>query len=104
MQDHQLSTTAPTVLADRCELKASELELTPNLADLPFRTTDELEPLDHLHGQERALRALQFGLAVRHRGYNIYISGMTGTSKKQLIQGLLEARAGNEPTPDDWVY
>ena len=105
MQDHQLSTiAAPVALANRCELKASELELTPNPADLPFRTTDELEPLDHLHGQERALPPLQFGLSVRHRGYNIYISGMTGTSKKQTIQGLLEARAGSEPTPDDWVY
>ncbi|HXG08486.1 MAG TPA: Lon-like protease helical domain-containing protein [Gemmataceae bacterium] len=47
---------------------------------------------------------MEFGLAVRHRGYNIYVSGMTGTGKKQLIQKLLEARAGREKTPDDWVY
>jgi lon-related putative ATP-dependent protease len=100
------SSTAPVRNAspDRWELQASDLALSLEPAELGFRTTDELEPLDHLHGQERALRALEFGLAVRHRGHNIYVSGMTGTGKKQLIQRLLEARAGQEATPDDWVY
>src|SRR5579875_3112228 len=89
---------------DRWKLQASDLGPSLDPAELGFRTTDELEPLDHLHGQERALRALEFGLAVRHRGYNIYVSGVTGTDKNQSIQKLLEARAGREKTPDDWVY
>jgi hypothetical protein len=105
MQDRRSSTTAvPNASTDRWKLQASDLELPLDPAALGFRTTDELEPLDRVHGQERALRALELGLAVRHRGYNIYVSGMTGTGKKQLIQELLEARAGREATPDDWVY
>jgi hypothetical protein len=102
MQNRRSSTVADLDASrDRWKLQASELELPLDPADLGFRTTDELEPLDHLHGQERALRALEFGLAVRHRGHNIYVSGMTGTGKKPLIQGLLEARASRETTPDD---
>ncbi len=105
MENRRPSTTAVlNASAERWELQASDLELSLGPADLGFRTTDELEPLDHLYGQDRATRALELGLAVRHRGYNIYISGMTGAGKKQLIQELLEARAGREATPDDWVY
>jgi lon-related putative ATP-dependent protease len=105
MQNRQSSTAAILDASrDRWKLQASDLELPLDPAELGFRTTEELEPLDHLHGQERALRALEFGLAVRHCGHNIYVSGMTGTGKKELIQGLLEARARRETTPDDWVY
>jgi lon-related putative ATP-dependent protease len=71
---------------------------------LGFHTTDELKPLDQVVGQERALRALELGLAVRHRGYNVYVSAMTGTGRRQLIQQLLEAQACQKAAPDDWVY
>ncbi|MBI1902752.1 MAG: AAA family ATPase [Planctomycetia bacterium] len=90
--------------ANRWRLKPSELDVAIDPAELGFRTTDDLEPLDQIVGQERAMRALDFGLAVRHRGYNIYIAGMTGAGRKQLVQRLLEKRALHERVPDDWVY
>jgi len=90
--------------ADRWKLRPDELEPAIDPAKLGFRTTDELEPLDQVIGQERALRALEFGVGVRHRGYNVYVSGMTGTGRKQLVQRLLEAQASKEAAPDDWVY
>lgn len=86
------------------ELKAADLEFPLDPDTLGFRTTAELEPLDHVVGQDRALRALEFGLAMRQRGYNIYVSGLTSTGRKQLVKQLVEARARQEPTPDDWVY
>jgi predicted ATP-dependent protease len=99
-----LSPAADAPSSERWKLDVSELDLGLDPAGLGFRTTDELEPLDHVHGQERALRALELGLAVRHRGYNIYVSGMTGSGKKKLLLKLLEARSDREATPDDWVY
>lgn len=93
-----------TPASDRWRLQADELAFPLDPATLGFRTTAELEPLDTVVGQERALRALEFGLALRHRGYNVFISGMTGPGRKQLVQRLLEPRALREPTPDDWVY
>ncbi len=86
------------------KLRPEELEPSIDPDGLGFQTTDELEPLDQVVGQARALRALEFGLGLRHRGYNVYVSGMTGTGRKQLVQRLLEDRAAREPTPDDWVY
>jgi predicted ATP-dependent protease len=106
MKDHRRAPIPPAVCAaaGRWELRPADLDFPLGPAELGFRTTDELEPLDQVVGHGRALRALEFGLAVRHRGYNVYVSGMTGTGRKQLIQELLEARAGREATPDDWVY
>ena len=93
------------LVADRLRLMPKDLEPAFDTANLTFRTTDELTPLDCIVGQEQwRLRSLDFGLAVRHRGYNVFVSGMTGTGRKELLQTLLEPRASQEPTPDDWVY
>jgi predicted ATP-dependent protease len=91
--------------AVRCgELLPADLDVPLDPADLGFTTTAELEPLEEVVGQERARRALELGLAVRQRGYNVYVSGVSGTGKKQLVKQLLEKRARREATPGDWVY
>lgn len=86
------------------ELSPADLgvELAPE--DLGFQTTDDLEPLEGLIGQERAAQALAVGLAIRHRSYNVFVSGLTAPDRKELIRGLLAERAAGETTPDDWVY
>jgi predicted ATP-dependent protease len=89
---------------DRWELKPSDLRLELEPAELAFGTTDELEPLDAVIGQERALRALELGLSMRQRGYNVFVSGISSTNPMELVRGLLAKRAEREPTPDDWVY
>lgn len=89
---------------DPRELAASDLTASIEPSQLGFRTTDELEPLEEVFGQDRALRALELGLSIRQRGYNIFASGVRGTDKKGMIQRLIEGRARREPTPDDWVY
>jgi lon-related putative ATP-dependent protease len=71
---------------------------------LEFGTTDELPDLEGLLGQERALRAIDFGLNMHESGFNIYISGETGTGRASAIRCLLEKRAITEPTPSDWCY
>jgi hypothetical protein len=71
---------------------------------LGFRTTAELEPLDEVIGQARALRAMELGLSLPQRGYNVIAAGISGTNPMELIRRLLEERARREPTPDDWVY
>ena len=61
---------------DDTQLKNSEF---PN--SFSFRTTAQLEPLDGIVGQERAVRAFDFGLEVKMKGYNIYMAGPSGTGK-----------------------
>ncbi|MEJ2079523.1 MAG: ATP-binding protein [Acidobacteriota bacterium] len=85
-------------------LEATELCGLCDRADLHFKTTAELEPLDGIIGQERALRAIRFGLGMRSFGYNLFVAGTPGTGKKTLIRLLVEEIAKTEETPDDVFY
>ncbi|HEY8429107.1 MAG TPA: ATP-binding protein, partial [Sandaracinaceae bacterium] len=71
---------------------------------LGFETTDELEPLAGMLGQDRAEEALRFGLSTRHRGFNVFVLGPPGLGKHRLVMREIAARAAREPVPDDWVY
>jgi lon-related putative ATP-dependent protease len=69
-----------------------------------FETTSELEPLDRLVGQDRALDALAFGIAIDAPGFNVFILGDEGTGRRTSAIDLLRRRAREEPGPDDWCY
>ena len=58
------------------ELSAEQLHFRPALT-LDFQTTKELEPLRDFAGQERARAALEIGLGVASRGFNIFVSGLS---------------------------
>jgi len=86
------------------ELSAQELEPVIPVAEFGFRTTDQLPPLTEFVGQPRALTALKAAVGIRQPGYHVYVAGMSGTGKMDLIQRTLLERARHEPVPDDWVY
>ena len=67
-------------------------------------TTAELTPLNEIIGQDRAVRALQFGLKIKDKGFNIYVSGIPGTGRRTAIVNFLEEIAKDRPVPFDWVY
>ena len=69
-----------------------------------FKTTKELEPLEHPIGQESALKAVDFGTNIQQDGYNLYAMGPSGSGKHSTIMAFLEARAKSEATPSDWCY
>ncbi len=71
---------------------------------LQFDTTAQLEDLPGLPGQQRALDAIELAVAMRSRGYNLFVLGPVGVGKRTLVRQLLEARAGGEPAPPDWCY
>jgi len=60
--------------------------------------------LDGIIGQDRALRALQFGLGIGEKGFNVYAAGPPGTGKTTAVRNFLEALAKSLPTPPDWCY
>jgi len=74
----------------------------PDLFD--FETTAELPDLDYAIGQQRALRSIEFGLGMEETGFNLFISGETGTSRTSTIRNILKKRVKTEPQPSDWVY
>ncbi len=69
-----------------------------------FKTTADIAPLKGIIEQERPIRAIRFGLDIASPGYNIYVSGLTGTGKTTIIKIFLEEIAAKMPCPDDWFY
>jgi lon-related putative ATP-dependent protease len=69
-----------------------------------FETTEEVPPLEGILGQERAVRATDFGLRIKRYGYNIFLTGHAGTGKISYARKVVEEMAEKEPVPDDWCY
>ena len=86
------------------ELDYTQLKNYCTAEQFSFQTTAELEPLDGIIGQERAVKAFDFGLAVKMKGYNIYMSGPSGTGKTTYACRSTEKLAATEPVPTDWCY
>jgi len=71
---------------------------------MPFKTTDELANPTSMVGQSRALRAIEMGLDIPSRGYNIFALGDSGSGKTTNVLKLLNRRASKEPVPEDICY
>ncbi len=71
---------------------------------LRCKTSEELEPLTQIIGQERAVKALEFGLKIQQKGFNVYAAGMRGTGKQTALESFLKEMAKTRPTPPDWCY
>jgi len=73
-------------------------------AGLPFELVGELDDLLEPIGQDRAVEAVEFAVAMRRKGYNVYALGASGTGKHTIVHDLLKHRAESSPTPPDWCY
>ncbi|MEM2130581.1 MAG: ATP-binding protein, partial [Candidatus Bathyarchaeia archaeon] len=67
-------------------------------------TTEDLSPLEEIIGQDRAVRALRFGIDIAERGFNIFVAGVPGTGKTTAVKDFLEEVAKTKPVPNDWCY
>ncbi len=86
------------------KLAAEQLRRVTDPAELHFETTADVKPLESIVGQERAVRALHFGLGIDEKGFNVFVSGPAGTGKNTAIQTFIEGFAKTQPTPNDWCY
>ena len=75
----------------------------PNL--FKFETTKELvDTTDLIYGQERGIKALEFGLDIDIKGYNLYLEGPSGVGKTMYTKKFLNAKAAKDKVPNDWCY
>jgi lon-related putative ATP-dependent protease len=86
------------------EVPTHQLRWTQDPKSLPFKTTDELEPLKEIIGQDRALAAFRFGLSVRKMGYHLFVTGPTGTGRMTAVLKILEEMARKDYIPHDLCY
>lgn len=75
-----------------------------NTDDFLFETTSEVEETTHYIGQDRALEAIEFGISMRHRGFNLFVIGPEGSGRHSVAQTFINRKANDEPCPNDWCY
>jgi predicted ATP-dependent protease len=86
-------------------LKPADLRRSFSPSEVPFETSDLApECQGPVVGQDRAKRALEFGLAMRDMDYHVYVAGPQATGKTHLVRSLVEGIARQQPPPPDWVY
>ena len=66
-----------------------------------FKNTSELDTLDTIIGQKRAVEAIDFGLNMKGPEYNIFVTGLEGTGKSTIVKKLLIEHAKNQKTSED---
>jgi lon-related putative ATP-dependent protease len=71
---------------------------------LPFETTQAIQACDEIIGQERAQEAIRLGLNIRSIGYNIFVTGLTGTGRFTTIKCILEESEIQGKIPNDLCY
>jgi len=86
------------------ELSYKNLKNRCNAEKLDFETTEELEPINTGIGQERGIKALEFGLNVDIKGYNLYLEGPSGVGKTMYTKKYLDIICKRKKTPNDWCY
>ncbi|MCL6493336.1 MAG: AAA family ATPase [Ignavibacterium sp.] len=86
------------------ELKPEELRWKCNPEIFEFESTEDIEPIEGILGQERALKAIRLGVDLRSPGYNIYIAGLSGSGKATTIKKMLEKITAKCPELYDYAY
>jgi len=71
---------------------------------IPFETTAEVEPTVNDMGQERAMRALRMGVELKASGYNLFVCGLSGTSRGGMIVRMVEEMHLETETAPDRCY
>ena len=86
------------------ELNPGQLRRSYDPAILNFETTADVAPATTIIGQPRGVRAIEFGLAMKSAGFNIYVLGESGTGRTTAIQHFVESKATQDPPAPDWIY
>ena len=86
------------------ELSYRSLKSTCNPNLFKFDTTESLEPIQGGIGQDRGIKALEFGLNVDINGYNLYVEGPSGVGKTMYTKHFLDSISKKKKVPQDWFY
>ena len=87
------------------ELLSKDLKAKINPKDVSFNPLNTvLDTTELIYGQERGVKAFDFGLDINVKGYNIFFEGPTGVGKTMYIRKYLLEKAKKGHVPDDWCY
>ena len=104
MRVHDVDATLTTGETAVRPLRPEQLYRPTDLSTLTFSTTAELQPIDGLVGQARALEAIRFGTQIGKAGFNLFVIGPNGARMQDAVKAVLTDETRARPSPSDWVY
>lgn len=102
MQEQRLPLPGPPYPTGR--LASEQLYRSADLSSVPFETTADLESIDGMIGQERAVDAIRFGTGMDIPGFNVFAIGRPEARMRQAVEAVLKTSASPRSMPADWVY
>ncbi|MCI8641089.1 MAG: AAA family ATPase [Clostridia bacterium] len=91
-------------MKNKNELSFKDLKMSCDSKIFNFDTTQEVNDITTGIGQERGIKALEFGLQVDVKGYNLYLEGPSGVGKTMYTKNYLNTISKKKKTPSDWCY
>ena len=91
-------------MKNKNELNFKDLKMTCKTDIFNFETTKDIEDITTGIGQERGINALEFGLQVDVKGYNLYLEGPSGVGKTMYTKNYLNKISKKQKVPNDWCY
>ncbi len=80
------------------------LRYYPRLEKYERLTARKIAPGSQSFCQEKGFEAIDFGVSIKMKGFNIYVSGDPGTGKTSSVKKYLEKMAQKMPVPEDICY
>jgi len=71
---------------------------------LPRKNSAGIKPASTIVAQDRAVEAIAFGLAMRGIGFNVFVTGLSGTGRLTTIKSFVERLAESGERPDDICF
>jgi hypothetical protein len=71
---------------------------------LQWQGSAEIDAATTIVGQDRAVEAIGFGLAMPGIGYNVFVTGLSGTGRLTTIKQFLEHIDGDPEIPADVCF
>lgn len=91
-------------MAKKRRLKPETLRYYPELSKYKGKTTKDIKPVSQLVFQKRGFEALDFGMTINQKGFNIYVAGDSGTGKTSNVRKHVEEIASKMSAVDDMIY
>jgi predicted ATP-dependent protease len=86
------------------ELRPKDLAWVCPKGWLPRKDSTSIKPASTIVAQDRAVDAIAFGLAMRGIGFNVFVTGMSGTGRLTTIKSFVEKLAVADEKPDDICF
>ncbi|SCG83898.1 peptidase S16, lon-like protein [Proteiniborus sp. DW1] len=91
-------------MRDNYKVPLFRLKRRSDLSKFDFITTEQISMCKDIIGQERGIKALKFGLSIKKKGYNVFVTGITGTGRNSHSYSIAKNFADKRDTPSDWCY